>query len=176
MNIKAFENKRIYLTPSNDITHQLHDFLTTRIIFKFCGYIDSQKQGSNISSIEETNKDFDIIIIASPNYSNEIAEKLYQSGIDSNKIVFCYKLLSYTFQSSNFLNYPIRTYFNIRRILLEFFRPHKFRWWPYKIKFFLAKLGIQLTTNEQKITALKNKHKNDRAFTLSCVRIPGASG
>ncbi len=166
MNIKKIKNKKIYLSPCNDITYQLHNFLKSKIDFDFFGYIDSQKEGEEIQTAEKIDHNFDFIIIASPNYSNEIAQKLNDNNVDNTKIIYCYKLLSYTFQTSNFLNYPIQTYYKNKRKLLEYFRPHKFRWWPYKIKFFMARLGFQLTPNEVDIRALKNKHKNDRAFII----------
>jgi len=90
MNINILINKKIYLTPYNDVSINLEKNLEQKNI-SISGYIDKNKTGHNIFKESEI-LDYDYIIVASPNYWIEITKNI------KNKIkiiLFFSKLYNY---------------------------------------------------------------------------------
>jgi|GEM_PF-1018010 len=85
MDISDLTAKRIYISPFNNISQRLGEFLESKGV-EFISFIDSYKVGENIIHPALVN-DYDLVIINSPNYWQEIAESfepdktiLYKKG------------------------------------------------------------------------------------------------
>ncbi len=91
LNNLDIENKKIYITPFNDVTSQLRiklELLSSKKVI----FIDNYKKGENIISPEFV-IDYDYIFIYSPNYQIEIAKRL------PKKNLYCFYQLPNTLYS-----------------------------------------------------------------------------
>ncbi|RBQ32731.1 hypothetical protein CRU92_03175 [Arcobacter sp. FW59] len=75
-----------YLSPYNDISIRLSEENFFKKKFNLLGFIDNNKKGANISN--SIDKNFDNIIICSPNYHKEIYYKLIDNNVEKEKILF----------------------------------------------------------------------------------------
>lgn len=84
--MKNFENKKIYIAPKTPISISFKEYLLNEINYEFLGYLDKVKEEEDVLKVEKiVDKDFDFIIIISPNHDNAIYQE-YIKIIDSKKI------------------------------------------------------------------------------------------
>ncbi len=147
MNFKDFESKKIYLSPLNDQTKEFYLFLKEKIDFNFLGYIDNYKKDINTYSIEELNKEYDFILLLSPQYSKEIAQHFKLNNF--NKLL--YAMRNDILENKYFIFKNFHIYNALRKLNLDYKRINKF-----------------LHINHLSIYRYKNKYKNQkkRAFIL----------
>lgn len=69
------QNKQIYIAPYNDLAIELKIFLDKHIQYHFQGFIDKEKCGAKIYGPDKIGQ-YDIILIFSPNYFEEINKLL----------------------------------------------------------------------------------------------------
>lgn len=86
MNIlEIYKNKQIYLSPHSPMTLALEQYLL-KFDIKILGFIDKNKEGENISKIENLSSNFDYIFILSPNHFNAIYES-YLNFFSKEKLI-----------------------------------------------------------------------------------------
>jgi hypothetical protein len=147
-----FNNKIIYLAPSNHITNELFDFINKNFKPLKIKYIDNYKKSDNIERPISI-KEYDYIFLYSPNYYKEIIKDL-----PKEKLFILYNNHRYfSFLPFNSISVLIS------KCLQE---PYIFNFY-FSLKFFIAKkYNVYLSSNEKKLAQLKNKHINQRAFII----------
>ena len=138
---EELKNKKLYFLPYNSASLDFVNELEKNIIFDNLGFIDKKVIKNTVSKIEDISKEYDFIIVSSPNYYKEITEELINSTIPLSKILYTFELLNKTILIKN-----IKT--------LNLF---------YYIK---QKVNFFKEVNFFKLRRLKNIHKNKRAFIL----------
>ncbi|MGB7401733.1 MAG: 6-hydroxymethylpterin diphosphokinase MptE-like protein [Arcobacter sp.] len=113
--------KKVYLTPFNNISIEFSKSQFFKQKYELLGFIDNKKKGKDVFSIEEKVIDsFDLVIICSPNYSQEIYYHFIKSGIKSNKIKFYLNNLNRIVSVQKFADFfyygTIRDYLYIRKL------------------------------------------------------------
>lgn len=78
MNIKFLENKKIYISPYNDLTIELAAEIKNIKSCKVIGFIDNNKIMDKVFKAENITEEADVILIFSPNYIYEIYDNLKQ--------------------------------------------------------------------------------------------------
>jgi len=74
---KDIKNKKIVMVPYSNLTVKLKNLLEQELPYKFVGYIDREKKGEGVYSYDELTKlDFDLILICSRHYADEIYDYL----------------------------------------------------------------------------------------------------
>lgn len=138
---KDLNNKNLYFLPCNNISSDFSNLLDKEINFNNFGFIDKNVINNNVFKMADISKEYDFIIVSSPNYYKEITKELINSKIPLSKILYTFELLNKTILIKN-----IKT-LNI------------FYYLKYKANFFKE-------VNFFKLRKLKNIHKNKRAFIL----------
>jgi len=77
--LQKLKDKKIYITPYNDLTVGLKKYLSKNNIM-IQSIIDNSKEGEEIIKMNEI-QDYDFIIIMSPNYYEEISKEYTQSKV-----------------------------------------------------------------------------------------------
>lgn len=138
---KDLNNKKIYLLPYNNISLDFNNLLNKEINFNNLGFIDKNITNNNVFKIDDISKEYNFIIVSSPNYYKEITKELIENKIPLSKVL-------YTFE---FLN-KIILIKNIKILNLFYYLKDKVNFFK-EVNFF-------------KLRKLKNIHKNKRAFIL----------
>jgi CDP-glycerol glycerophosphotransferase (TagB/SpsB family) len=74
---KDIKNKKILMVPYSDFTIKLKKQLQKEVSFEFVGYVDRDKTADSVYSYDELKKlNFDLILICSRNYADEIYDNL----------------------------------------------------------------------------------------------------
>lgn len=169
IHLSGLKNKSVYLCPYNDEAIYFYQALCEEINFKFLGYIDNFKTDENVVGMDKITKDFDYIVILSPNYHQEISDTLLSYNISKTKVLFSNRTNKKSTTIYLYSNQHIYQTFNfifsaITKIKHQFFNKYK------KFKNLLKHLKLYyyqvFHTNYLKIFKLKNAYTNQRAFIL----------
>jgi hypothetical protein len=138
---KELNNKNLYFLPCNNISSDFSNLLDKEINFNNFGFIDKNIINNNVFKMADISKEYDFIIVSSPNYYKEITKELIENKIPLSRILYTFELLNKTILIKNI---KILNLFYYLKDKANFFK---------EVNFF-------------KLRKLKNIHKNKRAFIL----------
>ena len=107
--------QKVYLLPKNNISVKFASSKYFKEKFILLGFIDSYKKGEDIISFNNQLKNFDLLIICSPNYFNDIYEKLILKNISKDQIRFYLikqERITHNIKDVSFLSYGILKDYN----------------------------------------------------------------